>query len=57
MDWPEWIDVGSRNPALPGLHTVLWALHLTVEDADGDSAIMEFANGELIVHHGREFTR
>jgi penicillin V acylase-like amidase (Ntn superfamily) len=31
-------------------------LHLAVEDADGDSAIMEFANGELVVHHGREFT-
>lgn len=31
-------------------------LHLAVEDADGDSAIMEFANGELVVHHGRQFT-
>lgn len=31
-------------------------LHLAIEDADGDSAIMEFANGELVVHHGREFT-
>jgi len=31
-------------------------LHLAVEDADGDSAIMEFANGELVVHHGREYT-
>lgn len=31
-------------------------LHLAVEDADGDSAIMEFADGKLVVHHGREFT-
>ena len=31
-------------------------VHLALEDADGDSAIMEFANGELVVHHGREFT-
>lgn len=31
-------------------------LHLAVEDADGDSAIMEFVGGELVVHHGREFT-
>ncbi len=31
-------------------------LHLAIEDADGDSAIMELAAGELVVHHGREFT-
>ncbi|HEV7423188.1 MAG TPA: linear amide C-N hydrolase [Mycobacterium sp.] len=31
-------------------------LHLAIEDVDGDSAVMEFANGELVVHHGREFT-
>ena len=82
-------DVGPRDPAVPGLHTGLWAqylldqaatvgealalmdgvelvmvgahgfdatLHLAIEDADGDSAILEFAAGKLIVHHGREFT-
>jgi len=31
-------------------------LHLAIEDADGDSAILEFASDELVVHHGREFT-
>jgi choloylglycine hydrolase len=31
-------------------------LHLAIEDADGDSAVMELAGGELVVHHGREFT-
>lgn len=31
-------------------------IHVAVEDADGDSAILEFADGELVVHHGREFT-
>ena len=31
-------------------------LHLAIEDAGGDSAVMEFAGGELVVHHGREFT-
>jgi choloylglycine hydrolase len=30
-------------------------LHLAVEDASGDSAILELADGELAVHHGREF--
>jgi choloylglycine hydrolase len=31
-------------------------LHLAVEDADGDSTIMELVGGELLLHHGREFT-
>jgi penicillin V acylase-like amidase (Ntn superfamily) len=31
-------------------------LHLAIEDVDGDSAVMELANGELVVHHGRDFT-
>jgi choloylglycine hydrolase len=29
-------------------------VHLAIEDATGDSAILEFVNGELVVHHGRE---
>jgi penicillin V acylase-like amidase (Ntn superfamily) len=31
-------------------------LHLAIEDADGDSAIVELAAGQVVVHHGREFT-
>lgn len=31
-------------------------IHLAIEDSAGDSAILEFAGGELVVHHGREFT-
>ncbi|HRD14675.1 MAG TPA: linear amide C-N hydrolase [Mycobacterium sp.] len=31
-------------------------LHLALEDAGGDSAIIEFAAGRPIVHHGRQFT-
>jgi penicillin V acylase-like amidase (Ntn superfamily) len=30
-------------------------LHLAVEDADGDSAIMENIGGELILHHGPQY--
>lgn len=29
--------------------------HLSLEDASGDSAIVEPLGGELVVHHGREF--
>mgnify|MGYP001590513670 CR=1 FL=1 len=30
-------------------------LHLAVEDASGDSAIVEYIAGEPVVHHGRDF--
>lgn len=31
-------------------------LHLALEDAGGDSAIIEFAAGRPVIHHGRQFT-
>ncbi len=31
-------------------------LHLALEDAAGDSAIVEFAAGRPVVHHGRQYT-
>ncbi|HYO03602.1 MAG TPA: linear amide C-N hydrolase [Mycobacterium sp.] len=42
--------------AMVSAHGFDATLHLAIEDADGDSAIMEFAHGELVIHHGREFT-
>jgi choloylglycine hydrolase len=30
-------------------------VHLAIEDATGDSAIIEYVNGKRVVHHGREF--
>ncbi len=30
-------------------------LHLAMEDATGDSAIVEFIDGKPVIHHGREF--
>lgn len=30
-------------------------VHLAIEDASGDSAIVEFIDGKPVVHHGREF--
>jgi choloylglycine hydrolase len=30
-------------------------VHLAIEDASGDSAIIEFVKGERVVHHGREY--
>jgi choloylglycine hydrolase len=31
-------------------------LHLALEDIGGDSAIIEFAQGRPVIHHGRQFT-
>ena len=31
-------------------------LHLAMEDATGDSAIVEYVEGKRVVHHGRQFT-
>lgn len=34
----------------------VWPLHLSIEDASGDSAVLELIDGKLVVHHGKEFT-
>ncbi|EHB58249.1 Choloylglycine hydrolase [Mycolicibacterium rhodesiae JS60] len=31
-------------------------LHIALEDVGGDSAIIEFAGGRAVVHHGRQYT-
>ena len=31
-------------------------LHLSMEDATGDSAIVEYVEGKRVVHHGRQYT-
>lgn len=33
----------------------LTTLHLSLSDATGDSAILEYIGGRLVIHHGREF--
>ncbi|MBY0560767.1 MAG: linear amide C-N hydrolase [Hyphomicrobium sp.] len=33
----------------------LATLHLSISDASGDSAIIEYLDGKQIIHHGREF--
>lgn len=41
-----------------GLATnLLWlaTLHLALSDASGDSAIVEYIDGEQVIHHGREY--
>lgn len=40
-------------PALPNGKAA--GLHLSLSDKSGDSAIFEYVNGELVVHHGSEY--
>ena len=42
------------SPVLPGGHAATG--HLALSDATGDSAILEYLDGELVVHHGADFT-
>lgn len=39
-------------PDQPGRLTTV---HLSLSDAQGDSAILEWIGGELVIHHGREY--
>lgn len=32
-----------------------WPIHLALEDATGDSAIIEFVNGKMVVYHGAQY--
>lgn len=38
-------------PGQPRLAT----MHMSLSDASGDSAILEYIDGKLVIHHGREF--
>lgn len=33
-----------------------WPVHLAIEDASGDSAVIEFVKGRTVVHHGKDVT-
>jgi len=41
-------------PPLP--NGIIPTVHLAVTDASGDNAIFEYINGQLITHHGRQYT-
>lgn len=40
----------------PLLRGETFGVHIAIEDASGDSAIIEPLGGRMVVHHGREFT-
>jgi choloylglycine hydrolase len=40
---------------IPGSDPKPPTLHFSLSDATGDSAIFEYLNGELVIHHGKEY--
>lgn len=44
------------QPVMVSAHGRDATIHVAIEDADGDSAIVEYEAGAPVVHHGREFT-
>lgn len=43
------------QPVMVSVHGFQSTLHLAVEDATGDSAVLEYVDGSLVVHHGRRY--
>lgn len=39
---------------IPGTHHFA-TLHLSLSDARGDSAVLEYLDGQLVIHHGRQY--
>ena len=58
-------DAATVSEALSGLeriqivpvpiHGTILGAHMAVEDSSGDSAIIEFIDGKMVVHHGRQY--
>jgi choloylglycine hydrolase len=66
LQWAQYIldNYATVAEALDGLNAVQvvsskahgreWPLHLAIEDASGDSAVLEYVGGKLVVHHGKD---
>jgi choloylglycine hydrolase len=68
LQWAQYVldNYATVTEALEGLKAVQivskeaigreWPVHLALEDAAGDSAVLEFVKGKLVVHHGKDVT-
>jgi penicillin V acylase-like amidase (Ntn superfamily) len=43
------------SDSVPGEEGRLTTLHLSISDATGDSAIVEYVGGKQVIHHGRQY--
>lgn len=65
--WARYVldDYATVSEALEGLKKVRvaskmaagheWPIYLVLEDGSGDSGVVEFVKGRMVVHHGKEF--
>ena len=56
----EAVDVLEKEPFVVATAQVpgedkLANLHMSVSDASGDSAVVEYVNGKQVIHHGRQY--
>lgn len=49
-------DIERVRITSPLFRGIELGIHIAIEDASGDSAIIEPLEGKLVVHHGRDFT-
>lgn len=47
--------MAAMQPVMVEIHGHKASLHLAMQDAGGDSAIIEFVAGKPVVHHGRQY--
>lgn len=57
----EAVDTLAKEPfvivtaSVPGEDDKIATLHLSLSDASGDSAIIEYIDGKQVIHHGRDY--
>jgi choloylglycine hydrolase len=66
-EWPQYLldtcktveealDAHKKFQVVPfALNNFIWPLHLMIEDANGDSAIIEFIEGEMNIYHSANY--
>jgi penicillin V acylase-like amidase (Ntn superfamily) len=45
----------GMQPVMVAVDGMKATVHLAIEDASGDSAIVEYIGGEAVIHHGRQY--
>lgn len=68
--WPQYVldNYATVDEAVKGLESAAFqvlppnmpggfapTMHLSISDASGDSAIFEYINGKLVIHHGKDY--
>ena len=61
VEWPVFGKQGDLQKEKFRVQTVMLStgraanMHLVVSDATGDSAVFEYVDGKLVIHHGKQY--